>query len=151
MERCPCCNARLGETTLCPRCKADLSSVIGNEKAAQYWLSKAIQNLQESKTEQSIDALGVSLRLKKTELALVFRDFLIRQQCQNILDLLAQKQVLPAKQQLYKMRNLLPHSKLLQQLHTFTDYLLVNNQENKWKSRLAQVRNRFFQAIANKK
>ena len=151
MERCPCCNARLGTATLCPRCKADLNTVICSEKAAQYWLSKAIQNLQESKTEQSIDALGVSLRLKKTELALVFRDFLIRQQCQNILDLLAQKQVLPAKQQLYKMRNLLPHSKLLQQLHTFTDYLLVNNQENKWQSRLAQVRNRFIEAIASNK
>jgi hypothetical protein len=151
MERCPCCNARLSETILCPRCRADLNTVKGNEKAAQYWLSKAIQNLQESKTEQSINALDLSLRLKKTELALVFRDFLIHQQCQNILELLAQKRLLPAKQLLYKIHNLLPHSKSLQQLHIFTDYLLANNQENKWPSRLAQVRNRFFQAIANKK
>jgi hypothetical protein len=151
MERCPCCNARLGETILCPRCKADLNTVIGNEKAAQYWLSKAIQNLQESKTEQSIDALGLSLGLKKTELALLFRDFLIRQQCQDVLDLLAQKQLLPAKQQLYKMRNLVPHSKQLQQLHTFTDYLLAKPQENKWPSSLVQISNRFFEVVTGNK
>jgi len=151
MERCPCCNARLGEALVCSRCKADLRTVISTENASQYWLSKAIQNWQVSKTEQSLDALNLSLHLKKTGLALVFHDFLIRQQCQDLLELLAQKQLQPAKQQLYKIRNLLPYSKQLQQLHTFTDYLLANNQENKWQSRLIQVSNRFFEAIAGNK
>lgn len=151
MERCPGCNARLSGAVLCPRCKADLNMVIDTEKAAQYWLSKATQNWQENKTEQCLDALGLSLRLKKTRLALVFRDFLIHQQFHDVLELLAQKQLLPAKHQLFIMRNLVLHSTLLQQLHTFTDYLLVNHQENKWQSRLKQVSNRFFGTIAGNK
>jgi len=130
MERCICCNARLGGVALCPRCNADLSGVINSEKAALYWLSKAIQNWQENKIEQSLDALGLSLHLKKTKLAIIFREYLIRQKSRDLLELLAQKQVLPAKQQLYKIRNLLPYSKQLQQLHTFTDYLLTKNQEH---------------------
>lgn len=125
MERCLCCNARLGEATTCPRCKTNLNTVIGNEKAAQYWLIKAIQNWKANEIEQSIATLALSLSLKKTKLALVFREFLIQQQCQDLLELLAQKQVLTAKQQLYKIQKLLPHSKLLQQLLKFTEYLLV--------------------------
>ncbi len=129
MERCPCCNARLAGAVLCPRCKANLKAVINSEKAAHYWLSKSMQNWQESKTEQCLDALGLSLHLKKTKLALVFREFLICQQCRDLLELLALQQVLPAKQQLYRIRNLLPHSELLQQLQTFTEYLLVDKPE----------------------
>jgi hypothetical protein len=129
MERCLCCNARLGDAALCPRCKADLSVVINSEKAAHFWLSKTIHLWQENKTEQSLDALGLSLHLKKTKLALVFREFLIRQKSRDLLELLAQKQVLPAKQQLYKIRSLLPHSELLQQLQIFTEYLLVEKPE----------------------
>jgi len=125
MERCPCCNARLREAVQCSRCKADLNAVINSEKAAQYWFSKAIQTWRDSNIEQSIDALDLSLRLKKSKLALVFRDFLIREQCQNILELLAQKQVLSAKHQLYEMRGLLSYSEQLQQLQKFTEYLLL--------------------------
>ena len=127
MERCPCCKARLGGATLCPRCQADLGQVIGAEQSARFWLTKAIQHWEENEARQSLTALESSLRLKKTELALVFRDYLIQQQCQGILELLAQKKLLPAKQRLYSLRLLLPHSKLLQQLHSFTDYLLAKN------------------------
>jgi hypothetical protein len=98
------------------------------EQAARFWLAKAIQYWQDNEAGQSVSALELSLRLKKTGLALVFRDFLIRQQCQSVLDLLAQKQLLPAKQRLYSMRNWLPLSQLLQQLNAFTDYLLVQKQ-----------------------
>ena len=78
--------------------------------------------------EQSIHAISVSLGLKKTELALVLREFLIQQQCGDILDLLAQKQLLKAKQRLYSVRMLLPHSQQLQQLNTFADYLWLKSQ-----------------------
>jgi hypothetical protein len=128
MERCPCCNARLGGAARCPRCQADLSYMMAAEQAARFWLAKAIQYWQDNEAGKSVSALELSLRLKKTGLALVFRDFLIRQQCQGVLDLLAQKQLLPAKQRLYSMRNWLPHSQLLQQLNAFTDYLWVQNQ-----------------------
>lgn len=127
MERCPCCNARMRETVICPRCRADLSAAIGAELSAQVWLSKAIKYCLEAKTDKSIRALDLSLHLKKTKLAVVLRDFLIKQQCNEILDLLAQKQLIPAKQRLYNVRLLFPQSKQLQQLNSFTDYLLVNN------------------------
>ncbi|MDD5579921.1 MAG: hypothetical protein PHY16_11665 [Methylobacter sp.] len=144
MERCPCCKARLGGAILCPRCQADLSKVFGAEQSAQYWLAKAIRFWEEDETEQSLKALELSLRFKKTRLAFVFRDFLIHQQCRVILDLLTQKQWLPAKQWFYSLRLLLPHSKLLQQMHAFTDYLLVKNQEH---AKSLYSRNQFNQDI----
>lgn len=129
MERCPCCNARLRERTVCSRCKADLSALMSTQKAAQFWLVKAVHYCLAENIEQSIHALGVSLSLKKTEFALVFREFLIQQQCRDILDLLAQKQCLKTKQRLYSVRMLLPHSQQLQQLYSFSDYLLAQDQE----------------------
>jgi hypothetical protein len=63
-------------------------------------------------------------------MAEVFSDFLIQRHCRGILDLLANKQLLPAKQQLYSVRELLPHSKRLQKLDGFTDFLLVKNQQS---------------------
>lgn len=129
MQRCPCCNARLRDAVLCPRCRADLSAVIGTEKSAELWLSKAIQYRNDSNVEQCLDALFLSIRLKKTSLAKNLRDFLIQQFSQDVLDLLEQKKIIPAKQQLYKIRRLFPYSEQLQQLNDFADYLLVNRQE----------------------
>ena len=129
MDRCPCCNARLGEVEICPRCKADLSAIINAEQSAQFWLSKAIYFCLESKAEQGIAALELSLCLNKNRMAEVFRDFLIQRHCRDILDLLAKKQLLAAKQQLYKVRELLPHSKQLRKLDSFTDFLLDKNQK----------------------
>ena len=127
MERCPCCKSRLREFMLCPRCQADLSGIINTEQIAKVWLTHAIQYWTDHKIKQSLDALELSIHLKKTELAFAFRGFLIEQQYQNILQQLAQKQIFPAKNQLYKIRNLFPHSKLLRQLNEFTDYLILNN------------------------
>ncbi len=129
MGRCPGCNARLREVAICPRCKADLSAIIKAEQSAQFWLSKAIYYCLESNTEQSIAALNLSLCLNKTRMADVFRGFLIQQQCKRILDLLSKKQLLSAKQQLYRVRELLPHSKQLRKLDGFTDYLLLENRQ----------------------
>ncbi len=127
MDRCPGCNARLRRQAKCPRCQTDLSVVIGSELAAQRWLSKAMEYALHSKMEQSVEALVISIRLKKTQLAIVFRGFLIMQQCQYVLDLLAQKQLLPAKQRLYKLRLLFPYSQQLRQINFFADYLWVND------------------------
>ncbi len=129
MQRCPCCNARLRDTPLCPRCRADLSMVIKTEKAAEFWLFKAIQHRKESNIEKSLDSLFFSLSLKKTSLAKNMRDFLIQQSCQDVLSLLEQKKILSAKQQLYQMKRLFPYSEQLQQLNSFADYLLVKSQE----------------------
>ncbi len=124
MERCPCCNARLRERSICSRCKADLNALIHSEQAAQVWLAKAIQRWGEGNIEQSISALESSLALKNTPIALAFRGFIIHQYSQKILVLLVQKQLLVAKQALYKARTLLPYSQSLQKINAFTDYLI---------------------------
>ena len=97
MERCPCCKSRLRESTICPRCQADLSGIINTEELAKVWLTNAIQYWSEHKFKQSIDALEFSIHLKKTELAFAFRGFLIEQQYQNILQQLTQNKIFPAK------------------------------------------------------
>ncbi len=127
MERCPCCKSRLRESTICPRCQADLSGIINTEELAKVWLTNAIQYWSEHKFKQSIDALEFSIHLKKTELAFAFRGFLIEQQYQNIFQQLTQNNIFPAKNQLFKIRSLFPYSALLRQLNDFTDYLLLNN------------------------
>jgi hypothetical protein len=124
MTRCPCCKARLRESEQCPRCKADLSLIIGSEQFARLWFSKAIHYWLENKTEQSITALECSLGQKESKIAVVFRYYIVQKKCQYILELLAQKQLLSAKNQLYSVRRLFPHSNQLQQLNVFTDYLL---------------------------
>jgi len=127
MERCPCCNSRLRESSICPRCQADLSEIFNTEHSAEYWLTHAIQHWMKKEIKHSIEALEHSIRLKKTDLALVFRRFLIEQQGKDILFCLAQKQMITAKSQLYTIRPLFPYSKLLQELNNFTDYLLIEN------------------------
>ena len=129
MERCPCCNARLRERMICSRCKADLSVLISGEQAAEFWLAKAIQYCLTDDIEQCIAAINISLRLKATKIVVIFRDFLIEQQCQDILDLLAQKKLLAAKQRLYMVRKLFPYSKQLQHIRSFSDYLLITKAE----------------------
>jgi len=128
MRRCPCCNARLREQIQCSRCKADLSRLNSTEQAAQFWLVTAIQSCLSGRIVQSIAAITLSLNLKKTHIAIVFREFLIQQQCQEVLDLLAQQQLLPARQRLYQVRHLFAHSQQLQQIRDFSDYLLAQNQ-----------------------
>lgn len=128
MERCFYCNARLKGAVICPRCQADLSVVIRSEQVAQFWFSKTIQYWLENKTGQSLAALTLSLRFKKNQLTIVFHRFLIEQLCKEILDLLAQKQLLAAKQRLYTVCGLFPQSQQLQQLNRFADYLLLKSQ-----------------------
>jgi len=125
MQRCPCCNARLNGLDQCSRCRADLSLLMGTAQAAQIWLITAIQAYLSRDNTQGIIASTVSLNLKKTEVAIVFREFLIQQQCQDILELLAQKQLLQAKQRLYQVRHLFPYNRQLQQIRDFCDYLLA--------------------------
>lgn len=125
MEHCPCCKSRLRKRTICPRCQADLSHLIDSEQSARIWLSNAIHYWRENKTKQSLDALELSIHLKKTKLAIAFRGFLIEQQYQAIVHQLEKKQIRVAKNQLYNIQALLPYSLLLQQLNSFTDYLLL--------------------------
>lgn len=125
MERCPCCKARLGGALSCSRCQADLSKAIAARQGSRLWLADALRHWQENELERSVNALELSLRLHQTAQAVAFRDYLIQQQCNAVLEFLAQKHLLSAAQRLYQARLLLPHSELLRNLRTFTDYLLA--------------------------
>ncbi|MGR9043687.1 MAG: hypothetical protein ACU83N_00230 [Gammaproteobacteria bacterium] len=125
MLRCPCCNARLSGALLCPRCRSDLSLVTAAERSADVWLAEAVRLWQENKAEQSLDALERSLQLKTSRLALALRGYFIDRLCQDILELLAQKQIPSAKRKLYGIRHLFPANEQLLQLNAFTDFLWV--------------------------
>lgn len=123
MQRCPACNARLKERLICSRCRADLTALIGSEQAAQQWFAKAVEYYLSADIEQCIVAIAISLSLHKTRLAQIFRDFLIQQQCAEILNFLVQEQLSAAKISLYKLRFLFPYSRQLQHLNAFAEYL----------------------------
>lgn len=124
IKRCPCCHAQIKLVSACSRCGADLNKVFKVERFSQHYLAKAVQFLLNDEIEQSCRAINQSLQLKKTQLALVFRLFLIEQQSQFVLNLLASAQPLQAKQRLYRLQTLMPYSKKLQQLDAFSNYLL---------------------------
>jgi hypothetical protein len=125
MERCPCCKARLPETCLCHRCGTDLSLSFAAEQAAKIQLAKAINLALTGQPLPSLDALQQSLLLDATQLGLSLLEFLIAKQCQQILELLAQKQIVKAKQQLHALKTRQPQNELLEQLQGFSDYLLM--------------------------
>jgi hypothetical protein len=127
MERCPCCNARLAGGQACPRCQADLGSVLDSERQARHWLLRALQFWLEPNPHIAILALSRSLYLKQIPLARVFRDFITRQQCQIILELLEKKDYTQAKELLSLLRGLNPENKFVKQLYGFTRYLFVKN------------------------
>ena len=127
MDRCPCCNARLTGALSCPRCQADLGSVLGSEQLARHWLSKALQFWLADEPQMANLAISKSIYLKQIPLALAFRGFITRQQCQNVLGLLEKKEYTEAKESLSLLCDLNPDDKLLKRLHGFTRYLLVKD------------------------
>ncbi|MGR9117002.1 MAG: hypothetical protein ACU85E_14655 [Gammaproteobacteria bacterium] len=127
MQRCICCNARMGGAALCPRCRSDLSQVLAAENSAEIWLVEAIRLWQENKAEKSLDALERSLQLKSNRLALALRGYFIDRLCQDVLELLAQKRIQAAKRKLYGIRHLFPGNEQLFQLNAFTDYLWIED------------------------
>ena len=127
MERCPCCNARLTGAQFCPRCQADLGSLLGSEQLARHWLNNAMQFWFAREPQMAILALTKSVNLKQTSSALVFRDFITRRQCQKVLALLAEKKCIKAEKLLSMLRDLNPDSEFIRQLYGFTEYLLAKD------------------------
>lgn len=122
MDRCTCCNARLTEAVFCPRFQADLSS----DQMARYWVNNALQFWVMGESQMAILALTKCVNLKKMPTALIFRNFIIRRQCQNVLRLLTNEDYAKAKEALSLLHNLHPDHQFISQLHGFTRYLLTN-------------------------
>jgi hypothetical protein len=127
MERCPCCNARLTGAVLCPRCQADLGGVLGSEQLARHWLNNAMQFWFVREPQMAILALTKSINLQQTPSALVFRDFIIRQECRKVLALLAKNKCTEAEKRLGLLRDLNPEHEFIRQLSGFTEYLLTKD------------------------
>jgi hypothetical protein len=127
MERCPCCNARLTEAQLCPRCQTDLGNVLGSEQLARQWLNNALQFWFAREPQMAILALTKSVNLKQIPAALIFRDFITRLQCQKVLALLAEKKCIKAEKLLSTLRDLNPNNDFIIQLYGFTEYLLAKD------------------------
>ncbi|MDO9167557.1 MAG: hypothetical protein Q7U18_00455 [Methylobacter sp.] len=125
MERCPSCMARLTGAVVCPRCQADLGGVTRSEQYAQHWLAHAVRFWSECEPTLAVLALTKSLRLKQTSSALTFCGFIIQQQGQKVLVLLAQRQLSEANNLLFLLRGLQPDNQLLRQLQGFSDALLI--------------------------
>ena len=125
MERCPGCMARLTGAVVCPRCQADLSSVISGEQRARHWLTHAVRFWSEREPTLAIQTLTKSLQLKQTSSALAFCNFVTHRQVHEVLGLLAQKKLGEAKQRIILLRELQPDNELLKQLQGFTGFLLA--------------------------
>jgi len=127
MERCPCCKARLAGADVCPRCQADLGAVIGCEQHAQHWLAQAMRFWSEHESRLAMLALLKSLRLKQTVSAQAFCDFVIREQGQEVLALLAENKLAEAERLLCLLRELQPGNALFKQLQGFSGYLAAKS------------------------
>lgn len=124
MERCPHCNARIKEAGHCSRCKADLTYINAAELGSRAMLSKAFQAVVDGRLEQAVVALLAANALKKNRWAEILQGFLIKQHCRHVINLLAEKKLLSAKQQLYRIRGFQAYSPQLRRLNGFVDYLI---------------------------
>lgn len=127
MERCPCCKARLAGAKVCPRCQADLVSVMGCDRYAQHWLAQAARFWAEHEPRLTMLALLKSLRLKQTLSAQAFCDFIIREQGREVLALLAENKLTEAERLLCLSRELQPGNEWLKQLQGFVGYLAAKS------------------------
>lgn len=125
MERCPCCNARLRDATLCSRCQSDLSVAAAAEQASKDWFDKAIQQWRNGEIEHCLSSFQQSQNFKQSPLTKALFDSVMDKQCNDILNLLAQQQTLAAKQRVYTLQRRFPEHLILRQLDDFIDYRLL--------------------------
>ena len=78
MERCPTCQARLRQDTVCPRCKTDLSGLLAIESDAAIWLRRSVALLAAGDEAQALQAVENSLLLKRDPFASLLQGFLLR-------------------------------------------------------------------------
>ena len=123
MQRCPCCNARLAAEPLCPRCGADLGSLLRCEQQAKLWLSVAMQTLNAGRADIAVAAIQRSLSFKQTQAAYLLRDFLVQHQYQALYAFLGQKQWQSARQALANLRVLRGDSEALARFLALIEYM----------------------------
>ncbi|MCX7111084.1 MAG: hypothetical protein NTX45_13355 [Proteobacteria bacterium] len=78
MERCPTCQARIRDASVCPRCRTSLTKLLAIESDATAWLRQAVGRLAVGEEALALVAVENSLRLKREPLALLLRGFLLQ-------------------------------------------------------------------------
>lgn len=123
MKRCPCCNARLSSTPLCPRCGADLSRVLRCEQLANQWLALSLQTLEAGHATIAAHAVNRSLSYRQTPEAGIFREFLIRHQYRALYDSLARQDWPSARQAISNLHVLQGDNEALSRFQELIDHL----------------------------
>jgi hypothetical protein len=103
-----------------------LGSVINSEQLAEFCLHHALDFWFADQPQLAMHSLSIALRLKRTTIAQVLRDFIVQKQTQQAFALLLAKRNIEAKQMLYLLHELHPRNKLVKQLQAFTDSLLTD-------------------------
>ncbi len=127
MQRCSCCKARLADSAQCPRCGTDLSYCQAASAWAKTRLAEAIDYSQTDEMGLCLQTLQQSLLLEATPLARQLLDFFVERESRKILQLLAEKQILPARHKLQVLKNRFPNHELILQMHAYADYLSLNS------------------------
>ena len=76
MERCPTCQARLRDESVCSRCRTDLRRPRAAKARARLRLREAVTHLTEGHDALAHRALDESIHLKREPLAIWLRKFL---------------------------------------------------------------------------
>ncbi len=123
MRRCPCCNARLNDAPLCPRCGADLGRVLSCEQLAKQWLALSLQTLKAGQTAVAVHAVKRSLSYRQMPEARIFREFLIRHQYTSLYDSLARQDWQSACRTVSNLHILQGDNEALSRFQEFIDHL----------------------------
>ncbi|WP_225616287.1 hypothetical protein [Methylomonas albis] len=107
MQRCPACNARLGATTLCPRCGAELKQIVRSQRLAEQWLGVAMQSLAAGRPAIAVPALLRSLSFKQTPAAKLIKGFMVQRLYRTLYDNVAE-------QRWPEARDILGHLRMLE-------------------------------------
>jgi hypothetical protein len=102
--------------------------VLGSEQLARHWLNHALPFLMAHDPQLAIVALNKAIKLKQTPLARVVRDFMVRQQCQRVLGLLQNNDLMAANKMISLLHDLNHEHEFINQLHGFTQHLLAKGQ-----------------------
>ena len=71
MMRCPICRAKITDTSICYRCKADLNTLLYIEKEHVYWLGVSIAAAKTGGFNTALFAASKANALKQTEFSQV--------------------------------------------------------------------------------
>ncbi len=124
MQRCLVCNARL-KSEICRRCHADYRLLFQCELAADFYRNQSIQACLQQDNLQALKWIELAINLSSSRAMLQFRQLLLKQETEHLVDLLSNQHYWQAKRRLFALQAFWIYSSKLECLNRFTDYLLI--------------------------